>query len=369
MMQLLAIIVGVFVFAGCARSPIKPGEKSLRRLQSAVEFFDDGELNEFKRALDLHIEYWQRAAVHEHQIFGLVYSSQDFVEAFIKLSQQIAKEQIWNESIYRAIRETFDVFEVYGGKKWGEVLVTGYFQPVLRANRARTAGFEAPLYRMPPSDLFGGQKWPPRASIELALSGLGLELAYLHPVDLFSLHIQGSGVLQFEDGVQLQVGYAGDNGWDYYPIGRSLLSVIEKDKMTWQAIEEHLRSLSLLELKQVLDLNPRYIFFGSRASGPITSLGTPALSERTLAVDSDYYPTKGALAFFEFEDPLLQRKTARFVFDQDRGGGVKGASHVDLFMGSGSQAKLKAGAMRQRGRLLYLLPKKTPPENEPSSHQ
>jgi membrane-bound lytic murein transglycosylase A len=54
------------------------------------------------------------------------------------------------------------------------------------------------------------------------------------------------------------------------------------------------------------------------------------------------------------------KKTARLIFNHDRGGAIKGAGRVDLFTGRGSTAAEMAGNMKQRGSIFFLLKKDYP---------
>jgi membrane-bound lytic murein transglycosylase A len=54
---------------------------------------------------------------------------------------------------------------------------------------------------------------------------------------------------------------------------------------------------------------------------------------------------------------LVYQFRPRFVFDHDTGGAIKGGGRVDLYFGSGMYHALKAGGMKERGKLYYLVPK------------
>ena len=57
-----------------------------------------------------------------------------------------------------------------------------------------------------------------------ALEGKGLELLYVdNKTDLFFMHIQGSGKIRIGPGSYIKLGYAGQNGHPYYPIGSHLI--------------------------------------------------------------------------------------------------------------------------------------------------
>ncbi len=198
-----------------------------------------------------------------------------------------------------------------------------------------------------------------------ALQGKKLEIAWVDPIDSFFLQIQGSGILEFEDGQTLQVGYASQNGHPYVPIGRFLFDVIPREKMSLQTIEAHLKTLSPEDMQELLNKNPSYVFFNALESRSITSMGTPTVAGRTIATDRRFFP-KGALAYLvhempqfqgEAQDPTEWKAMSRLVVDQDTGGAIRGPGRLDLYLGAGKEARRDAGVMKRSGRLYYFFPK------------
>ena len=64
-------------------------------------------------------------------------------------------------------------------------------------------------------------------------------MAYIDdPARAYFLHIQGSGIIELPSGKNISVGYDGDNGQDYFSIGRSLIKdgIIPKEKISMQSI-------------------------------------------------------------------------------------------------------------------------------------
>ncbi|MCY7338711.1 MAG: MltA domain-containing protein, partial [Sphingomonas bacterium] len=134
-------------------------------------------------------------------------------------------------------RDRFDWVVV--GK--GEAFATGYYEPELAGSRTQAPGFDTPIYKLPP-DLIrctradGGEGrgriddagacvlYYTRAEIEDgALAGRGLEIGWAaDPIELFFLHIQGSGRVRLPDGGVMRIGYDGQNGREYVAIGRLL---------------------------------------------------------------------------------------------------------------------------------------------------
>ena len=103
----------------------------------------------------------------------------------------------------------------------------------------------------------------------------------------------------------------------------------------------------------------------------LTYSGMEVIDGRSIASDYSLFP-KGALAYLEFEKPVFSRghrepkawqKTSRLVFDHDTGGAIRGPGHIDLFWGSGKDAEIHAGVMKNYGRLFYLIPKSVLPSD------
>lgn len=266
-------------------------------------------------------------------------------------------------------------------------LITGYYEPVLRGSRARSERYRYPLYRAPEDlvtvDLSGlypelanrrlrgrlqGNRVLPyysRGEIEVASSPLaGRELLWVDDIiDLFFLQIQGSGVVRLEDGEQVHVGYADQNGHPYQSIGKLL---IERGELTaetasMQGIKEWARR-NLDKLREVLNSNPSYVFFRELPDGlpgPLGALGVPLTAERSIAVDPRYIPL-GAPVFLSTTFPNSTKPLRRLVVAQDTGGAIKGAVRADFFWGAGNEAGRRAGAMKQQGRMWVLLPKNFP---------
>ncbi len=285
------------------------------------------------------------------------------------------------------IHDRFEPLEAAGGAD-GEMLVTGYYEPVIDASEQPTPDYAVPVFGLPgdlvevPLEafdprfrgerLFGrleGRRLVPywrRAEIDAGrLAGRGLELAWARdPVDLFFMEVQGSGTLRFPDGRERRVGYAGANGRPYRAIGRLLIDEghVPREAMSMQAIREWLRTHPD-QRERVLQHNESYVFFRPLPGPPEGSLGRPLTPGRSVATDARLFPP-GALAFIETERPeraadgsVRWVRLARFVLNQDTGGAIRGAGRVDFFWGRGEAAAFAAGLMRQPGRLYFLVPR------------
>jgi membrane-bound lytic murein transglycosylase A len=308
----------------------------------------------------------------------------DSLRAFEKLLDS------WHcmECLARAINDRFDLVPSSADGQSAAVLFTGYYQPVIRGDLTPSEKFRYPIYAKPPDlitaervtlvpklaveKIFGraaGEQFMPyysRQEIDQAgsLRGQGLEIAWVEdPVDLFFLHVQGSGLLQLPDGSQLTVGYAGQNGRPYRSIGRLLIDrgKIAREEMSMQRLRRYL-SEHPEERSEIFDHNESYVFFRLLDGGPLGSLEVPVTSGRTLATDARLFP-KGALALIQTEIPEIDaagelagwRPITRFVLNQDTGGAIRGLQRADLYFGTGDQAAGLAGYMNRPGNVFFLV--------------
>jgi peptidoglycan lytic transglycosylase A len=239
-----------------------------------------------------------------------------------------------------------------------EGLFTGYFEIELNASRHQHGRYQTPIYRRPP-DLGSGPRYS-RGEIEGgALAGRGLELLWVDdPIDAFFLQIQGSGKVRLEDGRTIRLGYDGQNGLPYVPVGRLLIArgQIARDKLTMGSIrawmQAHPEAGAALRRE-----NPSYVFFREvKGDGPIGAEKVVLTPERSLAVDRTYIPL-GAPIWLDAEEQFLPGKEVhRLLVTQDTGGAIKGPVRGDLFWGAGRAAGDRAGEMDARGRYYLLLP-------------
>jgi len=281
-----------------------------------------------------------------------------------------------------------DRFRVYRVALSEPLLVTGYYQPELTASRERSERFRYPMYRTPGDivDIDLGQfctqcngriaqgrvqngsliPYYSRAEVDGgALDGRSLELAWLDdPVEAYFLHVQGSAVLRFADGVRMQISYGGSNGRPYTSIGRVLIEQgkMARDAVSMQALKNYLRAHPD-EQAALMNANQRYIFFRTVVAGPIGSLGAPLTAGRSIAADASVYPTGGltflhvaarAAGFAERDQPNIGFQ--RFALIQDAGSAITGANRLDVFWGTGSTAEAIAGELRDAGELYLVLP-------------
>ena len=238
-------------------------------------------------------------------------------------------------------------------------LFTGYYEPELRGSRRRTARFVWPIYRRPP-DLPDAAPWFTRAEIESgALAGRGLEIAWLEdPVEVFFLHVQGSGRIRLADGAVIRVGYAGKNNHPYRSVSEEMVrrGLYQPHQVSAQVIRNWVRR-NPVEGPALLNHNPSYVFFREITGlapdrGPIGAMSRSLTAMRSIAVDPGHVPL-GAPVWIEKGGAF---PLSRLMIAQDTGGAIRGAQRADVFFGSGDAAGEMAGIVRDPGRLVTLLP-------------
>lgn len=268
-----------------------------------------------------------------------------------------------------------------------EGLATGYYEPLLRGSRTPTARYRFPLYGVPddmvsvdlpafgidakeprPRARLNGKRVVPyfeRAQIEAAAAPLrGREIAWVDdPVELFFLQIQGSGRIDLEGGGVMRVGFADHNGHPYRSIGRLLIDrgELPAERASMQGIKAWAQQ-NPDKLREVLDHNPRYIFFRelpAGLSGPLGALGVPLAARRSIAVDPRFVPL-GAPVFLATTWPLSAKPLQQLMLAQDTGSAIRGAVRADFFWGYGDDAAREAGRMKQALRMWLLLPQGYP---------
>jgi membrane-bound lytic murein transglycosylase A len=287
---------------------------------------------------------------------------------------------LWSqpEKLEQAMRARFDFIAPDSGPERQELLVTGYYLPVVEGSLSETPVYRYPIYRKP-DDLTGvaprlsGEKisgpYLSRREIDIlgALKGKGYEIAWVKdPVDLFFLHIQGSGLLRLADGRTLQLNYAASNGRPYTSIGKILLDEgkIAPEELSAPRVRRYLAE-HFEASRALLARNERYIFFRFVEGGPYGSLEVPLTPGRSVAAAAEYFP-RGAPAFLASRLPVVDaagtlaawRPFSRFVVAQDSGAAIRGPARLDLYFGAGDEAGQAAGFMKSGGRVFILLEKK-----------
>ncbi len=299
-----------------------------------------------------------------------------------------AAAKVGNDNVpaQRAFYETwFTPYQVFNPDGTDTGLITGYYEPLLKGSRTRSKRFAYPIYG-PPDDMLDvdmGELFPQfrgqhvrgrligkrvvpyfnRAEIDAGLAPAlqGRELFWTeNPVELFFLQIQGSGRIELEDGRRVKIGYAEQNGHNYASIGRKLIEMgeLKPEEASMQGIKNWAEK-NPERLFMLLGQNPSYVFFRElpdTLSAPLGALGVPLTNEYSIAVDPRTIPL-GVPVFLATTQPNSPEPLNRLMFAQDTGGAIKGAVRADFFWGFGEIAAVRAGSMRQSGKMWVLFPK------------
>ena len=264
-----------------------------------------------------------------------------------------------------------------------EGTITGYYEPLLRGSRTPGPVYRFPAYAVPddllvvdlselypelkPMRLRGridGRRVVPyysRGDLESGKADLsGREILWTDDaVELFFLQIQGSGQVILDSGETVRLAYAEQNGHPYRSIGRLL---VERGELTLdQASMQGIKAWAARNperLSELLNQNASFVFFRELPAsdgGPPGALGLGLTAGRSLAVDPRAIPL-GAPVFIATTWPNSEVSLQRLMLAQDTGGAIKGAVRADFYWGSGHEAGVQAGRMRQKGELFVLLP-------------
>ncbi len=271
-----------------------------------------------------------------------------------------------SEEFRHALQREFKLYRSVGSDGSGTVKFTGYFQPSYKASRTRSEEYRYPIYKAPADFAAWSKPHPTRVTLE-GYQGMGTpvsplwggEIAWLKSrFEAFMIHVQGSAILEYPDGAQSAVGFACGTDYPFRGVPQTFL---DQHQVAWSNLPAFFgRNPDLLD--QVLARNNRYILFKEMKSpAPIGSIGVPVMAERSIATDKSFLPP-GALGIIRANMPekdpsgrIRLTYTSRFVLDQDTGSAIRGPGRVDLFMGSGEEAQVKANMMYSSGELYYFL--------------
>ncbi|NUF49997.1 murein transglycosylase A [Gilliamella sp. ESL0250] len=281
-----------------------------------------------------------------------------------------------NEQVYKAIDEWINhslrtdefykvglnSYEMAGQDEYGNVHLTGYYTPIIKARHQPTAEFKYPIYKMPDNS---GEQLPNREQIyDGALAGKDLEIAYSNSLmDNFIMEVQGSAYVDFEDGSPLVFFcYGGKNNHGYSSIGRLLVEQgeIAKENMSIQSIKAWAENKHEKQLKDLLIQNHSFVFFKPQYNAEVTGAAeVPLIANASVASDKSIIPI-GSVVLVDV--PLLDengqyrgRRETRLMVALDVGGAIKG-QHFDLYLGIGDKPGKLAGYYNHYGRAWVLKP-------------
>ena len=255
---------------------------------------------------------------------------------------------------------------VLATREGDEGLLTGYYEPIVNVRKMPDAVYSEPVLAKPKTEavqMLAREQLGPRWS---------RVIAYGKPIDVFFMQIQGSGRIRFKDGTTVRAAYAANNGKPYKSIGKVLVERGEMslEKASKQAISDWMTRNGPKKTRELMNENPRYIFFTeqkiAKGEGPRGAMRVPLTGMGSMAVDPRYHPY-GTLAWLETTLPqkpgdFKGKKSGVLVSVQDTGKAIRGPLRGDLFFGSGDEAGDKAGVMKHPVRWTVLVPKAIAPK-------
>jgi len=319
-------------------------------------------------------------------------------QAFLKSCSVLNKQTLWQKSCKAAttlnnpdnatlavfFSNDFTPYQIINKDNTEEGLVTGYYEPLLKGSRKPSQRYRFAIHAAPPQLLTInlGTTYPEIKDLRLRgrLEGNKIlpyytraeimqnpKLLSAHEflwvedeVELFFLHVQGSGRIQLENGDIVKIGYADQNGHPYNSIGKILVQrgELKLENASMQGIKQWGRK-NPSKLPELLKQNARYVFFRelpADISGPIGALGVPLTAGRSIAIDPLSVP-QGAPVFLATTWPNTSKPLNRLMVAQDVGSAITGGVRADFFWGFGEEAATQAGKMKQPGKMWVLLPK------------
>ena len=269
----------------------------------------------------------------------------------------------------RQFLETWFVVE----RGQAEGLLTAYFAPEYEARTYRTGAFDTPVLARPLDLVADGNvvqqrlpdgrmaPYPPRSEIDETDAA---PIAWMRAEDLFFMQIQGSGYLTFEDGTQARAAYAAHNGQAFVGIARPMAErgLLPSNGTSGEAIRAWLAGHRGAEAAEIMNLNPRYVFFRLEADdgrGPAGAAGVPLIAGRSIAVDPTQW-SYGDLIWIDAPQGDLvgaDRGYRGLVTALDTGGAIRGPVRADFYVGRGDAAGLQAGRVRHPLRMWRLTPR------------
>lgn len=283
-------------------------------------------------------------------------------------------------------QQWFSPVEIYANQQLSG-LFTGYYMPSIKGSYTRSTEYNVPIYEVP-KDLVSidlglfiphlknrkivgrleDNKVVPyytRAQINKgAIKNKARVLLWMKsPIDRLFLEIQGSGIVELDDGTKIYIGYDGQNGAPYTAIAGVLIKqgVMTKDNASMQAIKRYLEEHPE-QMDPVINQNKSFVFFRKlKLEGALGSQGVALTPGYSLAIDRQWIPMGAPLWLNtsrpDSKNPDVNKPMQRLMVAQDTGGAIKGKIRGDVFWGGGDKATMIAGHMKNPGHYWLLLPR------------
>ncbi|AMP92961.1 murein transglycosylase A [Legionella pneumophila] len=265
-------------------------------------------------------------------------------------------------------------------------LFTGYYMPLIKGSYTKSKEFSVPIYELPSNlvtvDLglflpnlknkkiigrIAGNKVVPFYTREQinkgAIKDTARVLVWINsPVDRLFLEIQGSGIIELEDGKRIFIGYDGQNGAPYTAIAGVLIKkgIMTKHNASMQRIKKYLEAHPK-QMDKIINQNKSFVFFRKLSlEAALGSQGVALTPGYSLAIDKQWIPMGAPLWLNttrpDIKNPDVNKPMQRLMIAQDTGGAIRGKVRGDVFWGGGDKATLIAGHMKNEGHYWLLLP-------------
>jgi membrane-bound lytic murein transglycosylase A len=229
------------------------------------------------------------------------------------------------------LANALDAYQICGDGK-GNVKFTGYYSPIISASRKRDDTYNEPIYLAPSTE---------DIQENTSKNKGGLKVAYVKSSeDIKVMRMEGIAYLKFSNDDRILVSFDGDS------------HSVESDKVEI--------SHNLVDEAPKKVFTTYSVFTQREKPKPVGAAKVPLTTDLTVAVDPNYIPLGGVLLAkvpILDEEGNLIRQEYRFILAQDTGGRIKGAAHVDLYMGEGQNGKDRIHYMNKYGKIWLLLPK------------
>lgn len=359
-------LIGLFFLAGCSSSDkqdtIWDGKSNAAKTATRDgKQYRDGRFYQSKELVERYFVGPVNVKDFQTQINAIQKYSPRLYQKYRHTYQAVNNWLVSNQKETDLTKRGLSVYQLAGEDNYGNVHMTGYYTPVFKAKYQADKQYRYPLYGMPTKRK--GGKLPSRAQIHAgALKGQGLELAYTRSLfDNFTLGVQGSGYIDYGDGLPLVFfSYKGKNGHGYKSIGRILIErgEISKDEISMKKIKEWLEKRDEKTGIALLNENPSFVFFYPKVNEFVRgAAGVPLVAKASVATDKNLIPTGSVLLV---EMPILNKKGVftgrhelRLMIALDVGGAIK-RQRIDLYQGIGDDAGNDAGHYNHYGRVWLL---------------
>lgn len=355
-----SILFFILFFTGC--SPKYHGFNNSKAVTTKMEFKD---LNSFlEDDLEKALIIFQKACKRSSKK---------------KIFKNVCKKSFETKDAKEFFTKNFTPYKLLNKDKKDEGVITGYYEPLLYGSYKKSEKYPYPVYGVPKdllivklskfSKKFKNQKikgmiknnefvpYNTRAEINKR-DDIKNILCYVNSKEnLFFLQIQGSGRVQLDSGELINLSYANQNGRKYKSVGKYMISkgyIGNGIDASMQGMKKWFRANPSLTDK-TLNHNESFVFFAKSKKAATGSLGVELVGKRNIAVDTSYIPL-GMPVFIQTRNPITKERINKIMVAADTGGAIKGDIRADFFYGFGQEAEDLAGRMKEKGKLIMLVP-------------